>query len=163
MGVYFKGLHCNKRMDRIHEKSFRLIRNGYESSFCDMLSTLNEKIIHQRFINVLLSEVYKYLNGIFPELMYEVSYLHQNHYNLMQFKRSFINLSYYAETFLVGAVPTDVGFHFQNCKQKSDTKNFCLFVYLQGYNNKSKFLFLETVHSSRNSSYLEMSHVWAKC
>ena len=81
----------------------------------------------------------------------------------MQFKRSFINLSYYAETFLVGAVPTDVGFHFQNCKQKSDTKNFCLFVYLQGYNNKSKFLFLETVHSSRNSSYLEMSHVWAKC
>ena len=82
MGVYFKGLHCNKRMDRIHEKSFRLIRNGYESSFCDMLSTLNEKIIHQRFINVLLSEVYKYLNGIFPELMYEVSYLHQNHYNL---------------------------------------------------------------------------------
>ena len=81
----------------------------------------------------------------------------------MQFKRSFINLSYYAETFLVGAVPTDVGFHFQNCKQKSDTKNFCLFVYLQGYNNKSKFLFLETVHSSRNSSYLQMSHVWAKC
>ena len=51
-----------------------------------MLSTLNEKIIHQRFINVLLSEVYKYLNGIFPELMYEVSYLHQNHYNLCSLK-----------------------------------------------------------------------------
>ena len=28
---------------------------------------------------------------------------------------------------------------------KSDTRNFCLFVYLRSYNDKSKFSFLETV------------------
>ena len=56
-------------------------------------------------------------------------------------------------------MPIDFGFHFQNCKrflkyfgvyllnaviQKNDTRNFCLFVYFQSYNNKSKFSFLQT-------------------
>ena len=35
--------------------------------------------------------------------------------------------------------------------QKNDTRNFCLFVYLRSYNDKSKFSFLETVQSSRNT------------
>ena len=57
----------------------RLIFNDYESSFYCVLSTLNEKIIHQRCINVLLTEVY---NGLFSELMNEVFYLRQHYYNL---------------------------------------------------------------------------------
>lgn len=56
----------------MHEKSTMLILNDYESSFCDMLSTLNETTIHQRFINTLLMEVYKHLNDLIPELMDEV-------------------------------------------------------------------------------------------
>ena len=47
-----------------------------------MLSTLNEKTIHLRCINVLLTVVYKYINGISPELMNEIFCLRQNHYNL---------------------------------------------------------------------------------
>ena len=46
-----------------------------------MLSTLNEKIIHQRCINVLLTEVYKYLNGFSSELINEIFHLRQNHNN----------------------------------------------------------------------------------
>ena len=46
--------------------------------------------------------------------------------------------------------------------RKNDTRNFCLFVCLRIYNNKSKFLFLETVQSSRNISYLRMSHFLRK-
>ena len=38
--------------------------------------------------------------------------------------------------------------------QKNDTRNFCFVVYLQSYNDKSEFSFLETVHSNRNTSYL---------
>ena len=56
----------------MHEKSTMLILNDYESSFCDMLSTLNETTIHQRFINTLLMEVYKHLNDLIAELMDEV-------------------------------------------------------------------------------------------
>lgn len=47
-----------------------------------MLSTLKEKKIHQRQVNVLLTIVYKYLNSLYTELMNEVFYLRQNQYNL---------------------------------------------------------------------------------
>ena len=37
--------------------------------------------------------------------------------------------------------------------RKQFSRNFCLLVYLQSYNEKSKFLFLQTVELSRNTSY----------
>ena len=37
--------------------------------------------------------------------------------------------------------------------RKNETRNFCLFVYMRSYNEKSKFLFLETVQLSRNTSF----------
>ena len=39
---------CYKIINKIHERSLRLILNDYESSFDSLLSTLNEKTIHQR-------------------------------------------------------------------------------------------------------------------
>ena len=86
-------------------------------------------------------------------------------------------LSYYAGTFLVSAHRFGVAFPklqkiseifwalHNNYSQykKSDTRNFCLFVYLRSYNDKSKFLFLETLQSSHNTSYLRTSHFCGKC
>ena len=46
--------------------------------------------------------------------------------------------------------------------RKNDTRNFCLFVYLWSYNDKSKFSLLQKVQSSRNTSYLQTSHFCAK-
>ena len=47
--------------------------------------------------------------------------------------------------------------------RKKDTRNFCLFVYLRSYNDRSKFsLFLKIVQSSRNTSYLQTSHFLCK-
>ena len=66
----------------MHERLLRFILNDCESSFYDTLSTVNEKTIHQRCINILLTEVCKYLDGFSPELMNEVFCLFQNHYNL---------------------------------------------------------------------------------
>ena len=68
---------CNKRIDKIHERSLSLILNDYESLSYDFLSTLNEKTIYHRCINVLLTKVYKYLNDLSPELVNEVFYLRQ--------------------------------------------------------------------------------------
>ena len=81
----FSWKECYKRINKIHESSLRLILNGHESSFDSLLSPLNERTIHQHCINVLLTEVYKYLNGHSPNLMNEVFYLRQNHYNLRNF------------------------------------------------------------------------------
>ena len=63
----FTSKGCNKRIKKIYERSLRLIFNDYESSFNDMISTLKEKTIHQRCINILLTKICKYLNGLFPE------------------------------------------------------------------------------------------------
>ena len=76
---------CYKRINKINERSLRWILNDYESSFDDLLFTLNEKTIHQRRINVLLTERYKYLNSYSPNLMNEAFYLGQNHCNLGNF------------------------------------------------------------------------------
>ena len=74
-----------KKINKIHEKSFKLVFNDYESSFDWLFCTLNEETIDQRCINVLLTRVHKYLNGFSPDLMNEVFYLRQNHYNLRNF------------------------------------------------------------------------------
>ena len=42
----FTSKGSNKRIDK--NTSLKLILNDYESSFYDMISTLNEKTIHQR-------------------------------------------------------------------------------------------------------------------
>ena len=68
---------------KIHELLLRLTFNGYASSFYDMPSSLNEKGIHHRCVNIFLIEVDKYLDVLSPEGMNKVFYLRQNHYNLI--------------------------------------------------------------------------------
>ena len=65
----FSSKGCYKWINKILKRTLKLILNGYELSFDSLLSTLNEKTIHQRCINVLLTEVHKYLNGYFSDLM----------------------------------------------------------------------------------------------
>ena len=106
-----------KRMNKIHERSLRLILSDYESLFDILLSTLNENTIHQRCINVLLTEVYKYLNGCSPDLMNEVFYLRQSHYNLRNFNffgtdhprnKYLLNSSVYRANQLRQALPSEI-------------------------------------------------------
>ena len=47
-----------------------------------MLDTLNEKAIHQQYIDHLPTEVYKFINGYSPDIMNDVFHLKQNTYNL---------------------------------------------------------------------------------
>ena len=53
----------SKKINRIHEKSLRLVLNDNQSTLDEMLDTLNEKTIHHQCIGRLLTEVYKLLNG----------------------------------------------------------------------------------------------------
>ena len=46
--------------------------------------------------------------------------------------------------------------------RKNETRNFCLFVYFQSYNDKSIFLLLQTMQPRRNTSYLRKSHFLRK-
>ena len=131
----FTSKGCNKRINRIHERSLRLILSDYEPSFDDMLSTLNEKTIHQCCINVLLTEVYKYLNGFSPELMNEVFYLRQNHYNLrninvfaMDNHKFMLKSTVYREKKLLQTLPSGV----KDCPSKLGAVKDASVKYAQG-------------------------------
>ena len=50
-----------------------------------MFGILNEKKIHQQCIDSLLTKVYKFLNGYYPDIMNDVFHLRQNTYNLLSF------------------------------------------------------------------------------
>ena len=80
----FSSRKSNHRINKIHERSLRIILNDYFSSFEDLLTVLDEKTIHQRSINLLLIEVFKYLNNLSPKLMNEVFQLRHSNFNLRQ-------------------------------------------------------------------------------
>ena len=73
------------KMNKIHEPSLRLLLKNYKDGFQDLLRSSGDISIHQRCINSLLTEVYKYIHGLSPEIMNEVFSTRANIYNTRQF------------------------------------------------------------------------------
>ena len=72
-------------MNNIHERSLRLSLKNYKDDFKDLLRSSGDIPIHQRCINSLLTEVYKYIHVLSPEIMNEVFSTTANIYNTRQF------------------------------------------------------------------------------
>ena len=81
-------MFCTKRslhrINNIHEGYLRLMQQNYRSEFERLLENANEKSVHQKCIEFLLFEVYKYLNGLSPDIMNTFK-LRQNTFNLRNF------------------------------------------------------------------------------
>ena len=56
-----KALH---RLNNIHERSLRLTHQDYVSNFVIFLVNANENSAHQKCLEFLMTEVYKYLNDL---------------------------------------------------------------------------------------------------
>ena len=69
-------MFCYRRimhnMNKIHQQSLRLLLKKYKDDFQDLLRSSGDISIHQRCTNSLLTEVYKYIHGLSPEMMNEV-------------------------------------------------------------------------------------------
>ena len=74
-----------RKMNKIHKRSLRLLLKNYKGDFQDLLRSSGDISIHQRCINSLLTEVYKYIHGISPEIINEVFSTRGNIYNTRQF------------------------------------------------------------------------------
>ena len=72
------------RINSIYERCLRLIQQNYTSDFEVLLENSNEKPVHQKCIELLMIEVYKYLNGLFHD-MSDIFKLRENTYNLRNF------------------------------------------------------------------------------
>ena len=73
------------KMNKIHEQSLRLLFRNYKDDFQHLLRSCGHISIHQRCINSLLTEVYKYIHGLSPKTMNEVLSTRTNIYNTRQF------------------------------------------------------------------------------
>ena len=59
----------NNRINKIHERSLRIVFNDNTSTFRELLLKDNSVTIHERNIQNLAIELYKVLNGFSPEIM----------------------------------------------------------------------------------------------
>ena len=81
----FSSKKSTKKINAVHERSLGIIRNDYESLYPLLLEETHQTTFHQRCINSLMIEVYKYLNGHSPDIMSDIFKLRENMYNLRNF------------------------------------------------------------------------------
>ena len=64
--------HSIGRINSIHERCLRLIQQYYTSDFEVLFENSNEKPVHQKCIELLMIEVYKYLNDLSPDIISDI-------------------------------------------------------------------------------------------
>ena len=62
----------NNKINRIHERALRTVYSDYNSSFKELLDKDDSFTIHQRNVQNLAIEIYKYLHGLSPAILSEV-------------------------------------------------------------------------------------------
>ena len=69
-------IFCSGRLNdltnKLQERALKMAYNYFNSSFSELLEMTNESTIHIRNSKFLLTDVYKFLNGLSPPIMNEV-------------------------------------------------------------------------------------------
>ena len=68
----FHSRTLNNKINRLHEKALRIVYGDYKSKFDGLLEKDGSFSIHHRSIQTLAIEIYKFLNGLSPQIMNEV-------------------------------------------------------------------------------------------
>ena len=68
----FHSRKLNNRINKIHERSRRIVYDDSKSTFRELLNKDNSFTIHERNIQTLVIELYKVVNGISPQLISQV-------------------------------------------------------------------------------------------
>ena len=82
----FTSHYLNNALNNIHERALRLIYNDHEKSFNGILTGNNLKTIHQKNLEFLAIEIYKFQNGLSPTIMNDIFFSRQSIYNLRKFQ-----------------------------------------------------------------------------
>ena len=77
----------NNVLHSIHERALRLIYNNYEFPLDITLEDNKPKSIHQKNIESLAIEIYKFQAGLTPPIMSELFVTRKNNYNLRNFQK----------------------------------------------------------------------------
>ena len=81
----FTSRYLNNALTSIH-KTLRLIYNDYELPFGRILEDKKQKSIHQKNIESLAIEIYKFQAGLIPPIMSDPFVTRENNYNFRNFQ-----------------------------------------------------------------------------
>ena len=76
----------NNQINSIQERALRITYNNYRNSYSELLQMYKVKSVHQNNIHFLMIEVYRFLNGLSPQIMNDIFRLRKNTYNLRNFR-----------------------------------------------------------------------------
>ena len=77
----------NNKINRLHERALRIVYSDFRSSFEGLLRKHNSFSIHERNIQSLAVEIYKFLNGLSPSFLNNVFHKNiSNSYDLRNHK-----------------------------------------------------------------------------
>ena len=77
----FHSRQINHKINKLHERTLRIVYNDHFSSFEELLSKGKSVTVHQRNLQILTTEMYKLLNGLSPDIMQDISETKSNYYN----------------------------------------------------------------------------------
>ena len=78
----FHSREINNKINRIHERSLRLVYSDKASSFKGLLDKDKSVSVHHKNIQVLATEIYKTVNGLAPTIMDSIFGIKNIEYNL---------------------------------------------------------------------------------
>ena len=85
----FHSREINNKINRIHERSLRLVYSDKTSTFKELLDNNKSVSVHHKNIQVLAREIYKTVNGLAPTIMnsiFEIKNIESNLRNKNNFK-----------------------------------------------------------------------------
>ena len=84
----FHSRTINNKINRLHERALRIVYSDFKSSFEGLLMKDNSFSIHERNIQSLAIEIYKFLNGLLPSFLNNVFHKNiSNSYHLRNHKK----------------------------------------------------------------------------
>ena len=82
----FSSRTSNNLINKAHDRSLRLITNDENSSFETLLQNINDITVHQRNLQILMTEVYKIIKGEAPAIMKNLFIFRENIHNIRNFQ-----------------------------------------------------------------------------
>ena len=125
----FHNRALNNRINKIHERALRLVYQNKNLSFSELLELDNAVTIHQRNLQVLVTEIFKVKNNLSPEIMKQVFDLQEPYHNLCcvnsQLRRENIKTTHYgiqSAKFIGPKIWVMVPWNIKNCKSLREFK-----------------------------------------
>ena len=82
----FSSQQSNNLVNKVHETSIRLITNGQNSRFEPLLQNNKDITIHQRNLQILMTEVYKIVKEEAPAIMKDLFIFRENIHDIRNFQ-----------------------------------------------------------------------------